>query len=158
MARKFFSCVASFFFSKTKNWKFVGNWVYVNYLIFHNLKNRPPRKLFHNAWLDLRNTSIENRLFLSFRNLRFVLMFWKTSNVSLLTRRHFNWIAPRHLENPLFEIDKRKLEETSLSLRNLMGASELAFLRDYVDPVGKRLGADFLEFVATETAKVVSAR
>ena len=86
MTRKFFSCVA-LFFPKLRAEKLVGTWKYVNYQIFTNLKNRPPRKLFHNARLDLRNTRIENRLFLSFSNLRLVLMFRKTSNVLLVTRK-----------------------------------------------------------------------
>ena len=133
-------CLA--FVPKLRAEKIVGTGKNLNYQTIRSLgtfKTDPQGNCSRKTWLKLRNTSSGKRLFLSFRNLRFVLMFRKTSNVLLVTRRHFDWIASRHLENPLFEVDKLKLEETSLSLCNLMGASKVAFLRDYVDPVGKRL-------------------
>ena len=69
------------FTSKLKGEDIITTGQYINYQTFSNPQFRPLKNSFHSIHIDLRDTSGENKLFVSVGITRLVLMFRKASNI-----------------------------------------------------------------------------
>ena len=67
-------------------------------------------------------------------------------------------VASRQVENPFNRGVCRQRGRGFSALAQVIGRTAIPILRKYVFPVAKRVGADLLEFAATEVAEVVSGR
>ena len=130
----------------------------MNYHTFSNRQFRPLLKnSFHSIHIDLRDTSGEKTPFVSVGITRFVLMFQKASNILFLPKRRYKMVASREVEIPFYRGGGRQRERGFGALAQLIGRTAIPFLRKYIVPAAKRVGADLLEFAVPEIAKVVSS-
>ena len=72
--------------------------------------------------------------------------------------RRYKVVALREVEIPFFRGFGRQRGRRFGALAQVIGRTEIPFLRKYIVPAAKRVGADFLEFPAPEIAGVVSGR
>ena len=67
-------------------------------------------------------------------------------------------VASREVEIPYYRADGRQTGRGFGALAQVIGRTAVPFLRKYVVPAAKRVGADLLEFAVPEIAEVVSGR
>ena len=67
-------------------------------------------------------------------------------------------VASRQVEIPYYRAVGRQRGRGFGALAQVIGRTAIPFLRKYVVPVAKRIGADMLEFAVPEIAEVVSGR
>ena len=67
-------------------------------------------------------------------------------------------VASRQIEIPYYRAVGRHLGRGFGALAQVIGRTRIPFLRKYVVPAAKRIGADMLEFAAPETREVISGR
>ena len=67
-------------------------------------------------------------------------------------------VASGQVEVPKYRAVGRQRERGFGALAQVIGRTALPFLRKYVVPAAKRVGADLLEFAVPEIAEVVSGR
>ena len=67
-------------------------------------------------------------------------------------------VASSQVEIPFYGGVGRQRGPGFGALEQFIGRTPILFLRKYIVPVAKRVGADLLEFAAPETAEVVSGR
>ena len=67
-------------------------------------------------------------------------------------------VASRQVEIPYYRAVGRQRGRGFGYLAQVIGRTEIPFLRKYVVPAAKRVGADLLEFAVPEIAEVVSGR
>ena len=67
-------------------------------------------------------------------------------------------IASRQVEIPYYRAVGRQRGRGFGALAQVIGRTAVPFLRKYVVPAAKRIGADMLEFAVPEIAEVVSGR
>ena len=66
-------------------------------------------------------------------------------------------VASREVEIPFFRGVGRQ-RGAFVAFAQVIGRTAIPFLRKYIVPAAKRVGADFLEFAVPENAEVVSGR
>ena len=67
-------------------------------------------------------------------------------------------VASRQVEIPYYRAGGRQRGRGFGALAQVIGRTAIPFLRKYVVPAAKRVGADLLEFAVPEIAEVVSGR
>ena len=67
-------------------------------------------------------------------------------------------VASRHLEIPFYKGVGRQRGREIGALAQVIGRTATPFLRKYIVPAAKRVGADLLEFAVPEIAEVVTGR
>ena len=67
-------------------------------------------------------------------------------------------VASRQVEIPYYRAVGRQKGRGFGALGQVIGRTAIPFLRKYVVPVAKRIGADMLEFAAPEIGEVISGR
>ena len=67
-------------------------------------------------------------------------------------------VASRQVEIPYYRGVGRQRGRGFGALAQVIGRTGIPFLRKYIVPAAKRVGADLLEFAVPEIAKVVSGR
>ena len=67
-------------------------------------------------------------------------------------------VASKQVEIPYYRAVGRQRGRGFGALAQVIGKTAIPFLRKYVVPAAKRVGADLLEFAVPETAEVVSGR
>ena len=67
-------------------------------------------------------------------------------------------VASRQVKIPYYRAVGRQRERGFRALAQVIGRTATPFLRKYVVPAAKRVGADMLEFALPEIAEVVSGR
>ena len=67
-------------------------------------------------------------------------------------------VASRQVEIPYYRAVGRQRGRGFGALAQVIGRTAIPFLRKYVVPVAKRIGADMLEFAAQEIGEVFSGR
>ena len=67
-------------------------------------------------------------------------------------------VAPREVEIPFYRGVGRQRGRGFGALAQDIGRTAIPFLRKYIVPASKRVGADLLEFAVPEIAEVVSGR
>ena len=67
-------------------------------------------------------------------------------------------VASRQVEIPYYRRVGRQRERGFVALAQVIWRTAIPFLRKYIVPAAKRVGADLLEFAAPETAEVLSGR
>ena len=67
-------------------------------------------------------------------------------------------VASRQVEIPYYRAVGRQRGRGFGALAQVIGRTAIPFLRKYVVPAAKRIGADMLEFAATEIGEVISGR
>ena len=67
-------------------------------------------------------------------------------------------VASRQVEIPFYRGIGRQRERSFGALAQVIGRTVFPFLRKYIVPAAKRVGADLLEIAAPEIAEVVSGR
>ena len=67
-------------------------------------------------------------------------------------------VASRQVEIPYYRAVGRQRGRGFGALAQVFGRTTIPFLRKYVVPAAKRVGADLLDFAVPETAEVVSGR
>ena len=67
-------------------------------------------------------------------------------------------VASRQVEIPFYRGVDRQRGRGFGALAQVFGRSAIPFLRKYIVPAAKRVGADLLEFAVPEIADVVSGR
>ena len=67
-------------------------------------------------------------------------------------------VASREVEIPYYRGVDRQRGRGFGALAQVIGRSAIPFLRKYIVPAAKRVGADLLEFAVPETAEVVSGK
>ena len=67
-------------------------------------------------------------------------------------------VAPRQVEIPYYRAVGRQRGRGFGALAQVIGRTAIPFLRKYVVPAAKRIGADMLEFAVPEIGEVVSGR
>ena len=131
----------------------------MNYQTFSNLQFRPLLKnSFHSIHIDLRDTSGQKTPFISFGITRLVLMFRKVSNIHFYYVQYYKMVASRQAELPYYRAVRRQRGKGFGALAQVIGRIAIPFLRKYVVPAAKRIGADMLEFAAPEIGEVISGR
>ena len=66
--------------------------------------------------------------------------------------------ASRQVENPYYRAVRRQKGRGFAPLAQVIGRTSIPFLRKYIVPAAKRVGADLLEFAAPEIGAVISGR
>ena len=66
--------------------------------------------------------------------------------------------APRQVEIPFYKASGRQRGRRFGALAQDFGTTSISFLRNYLVPAPKRVGADLLEFAVSELSEVVSGR
>ena len=131
----------------------------MNYQTFSNLQFRPLLKnSFHSIHIDLRDPSGEKISFVSVGITRLVLMIRKASNIHFWYVRYYKTVALRQVEIPYYRAVGRQRGRGFGALAHVIGRTAIPFLRKYVVPAAKRIGADILEFAAPEIGEVFSGR
>ena len=147
------------FISKLKTGYIITTGQYMNYQTYSNLQCRPLLKnFFHGFHIDLRDTSGEKMSFVSVGITRRVLTFRKASNIHFGSKRRYKMVAPRQVEIPFYRGVGRQREGGFGAFAQTIGRTAIPFLRKYIVPAAKRVGADLLEFAAPENAEVVLGR
>ena len=145
--------------SKPKAGDIISNGQYMNYQTFSNLPFRPLlQNFFSNFQIDLRDTSGEKLPFVSVGITRLVLMFRKACNIHFESKRRYKMVASREVEIPYYRGVGRQRGRRFGALAQAIGRTAIPFLRKYIVPAAKRVGADLLDFVVPENAEVVSGR
>ena len=67
-------------------------------------------------------------------------------------------VASRPVEIPFYRVIGRQRGRGFGALARIIGRTAIPFFREYFVPAAKRVGADLVEFAATENAEVVSGR
>ena len=67
-------------------------------------------------------------------------------------------VASRQVEIPYYRVVGRQRGRGFGALAQVIGRTAIPFLRKYVVPAAKRVGADLLEFAAPEIGEVISGR
>ena len=67
-------------------------------------------------------------------------------------------VASRQVEIPYYRADEMQKGRGFGALAQVIGKPAIPFLRKYVVPAAKRIGADLLEFAAPETGDVISGK
>ena len=67
-------------------------------------------------------------------------------------------VASRQVEIPSYRAVGRQRERGFSALAQVIGRTAIPFLRKYIVPAAKRVGAHLLEFAVPEIAEVVSGR
>ena len=67
-------------------------------------------------------------------------------------------VASREVEIPFYRGVGRQRGRGLGALAQVIGRTAVPFLRKYIVPAAKRVGADLLQFARPETAEVVSGR
>ena len=67
-------------------------------------------------------------------------------------------VASRQVEIPYYRAVRRQKGRGFGALAQVIGRTATPFLRKYVVPAAKRIGADMLEFAAPEIGEVISGR
>ena len=67
-------------------------------------------------------------------------------------------VASRQVEIPYYRAVGRQRGRGFGALAQVIGRTAIPFLRKYIVPAAKRVGADLLEFAVPKTAEVVSGR
>ena len=67
-------------------------------------------------------------------------------------------VASRQVEFPYYRTVGIQRGRGFGALAQVIGRTAIPYLREYVVPVAKRIGADMLEFVAPEIGEVISSR
>ena len=67
-------------------------------------------------------------------------------------------VASRQVEIPYYRGVGRQRGRGFGALAQVIGRTAIPFLREYIVPAAKRVGADFFEFAVPEIAEVVSGR
>ena len=67
-------------------------------------------------------------------------------------------VASRQVEIPYYRAVGRQRRRGFGALAQVIGRTAIPFLRKYVVPAAKRIGADLLEFAASEIGEVISGR
>ena len=67
-------------------------------------------------------------------------------------------VASRQVETPYYRGVGRQRGRGFGALAQVIGSNAISFLRKYVVPAAKRIGADMLEFAAPEIGEVISGR
>ena len=147
------------FISKLKGGDIITTGQYMNYQTINNLQFRPLLKnSFHSIHIDLRDPIGEKIPFVSVGITRLVLMFRKASNIHFQSQRRYKMVASRQVEIPYYRGVGRQRGRGFGALAQVIGTTAIPFLRKYVVPAAKRVGADLLEFAVPEIAEVVSGR
>ena len=147
------------FISKLRGGDIITTGQYMNYQTFSNLQFRTLLKnSFHSIQIDLRDTSGEKITFVSVGITRLVLMFRKVSNINFQHVRYYKTVASRQVEIPYYKAVGRQRGRGFGALPQVIGRTAIPFLRKYVVPVAKRIGADMLEFAAPKIGEVISGR
>ena len=146
------------FISKLKGGDIKTTGHYMNHQTFSNLQFRPlVKNSFHSIHIDLRDTSGEKILFVSVGITRLVLMFRKVSIIHFKHIRYYKMVALRQVEIPFYRAVGRQRGRRFVALAQVIGR-KFPFLRKYIVPAAKRVGADLLEFAVPETEEVISGR
>ena len=66
--------------------------------------------------------------------------------------------ASRQIENPFYRVVGRQRGGGLGALAQVSRRTAIPFLRNYIVPAAKRIGADMLEFGAPEIGEVISGR
>ena len=147
------------FISKLKGGDIITTAQYLNYQTFSNLQFRPLLKnSFHSIHIHLRDTGGEKIPFVSVGITRLVLMFRKVSNIHFCHIRYYKMVASRQVEIRYYRGVGRQRGRGFGALAQVIGRTAIPFLRKYVVPAVKRIGADILEFAAPEIGAVISGR
>ena len=67
-------------------------------------------------------------------------------------------VVSRQVEIPYYRAVGRQRGRRFRALAQVIGRTSIPFLRNYVVPAAKRIGADMLEFAAPETGEIISGR
>ena len=67
-------------------------------------------------------------------------------------------VASRQVEIPFYKCVGRQRGRGFGAFAQVLGRTAIPFLREYIVPAAKRVGADLLEFAEPEIAEVVSGR
>ena len=147
------------FISKLKGGDIIKTGQYMNYQSFSNLQFKTMLKnSFHSIRIHLRGTSGEKLPFVSVGITRLILMFRKVSNINFQPKRRYKKVASRQVEIPYYGGVGRQPGRGFGALAQVIGRTAVPFLRKYIVPAAKRVGADLLEFAVPEIAEVVSGR
>ena len=147
------------FISKLKSGNIMTTGQYMNYQTFSNLQFRPLlKKSFHSIHIGLRDLSGEKIPFVSVGITRLVLIFRKASNNHLQSKRRYKMVASREVEIPYYRGVGRQRGRGFGAFAQVIGRTAIPFLRKYIVPAAKRVGADLLEFSVPEIAEVVGGR
>ena len=145
------------FISKLKSGDIITTGQYMNYQTFGNLQFRPLLKnSFHIIHTELRDTSGEKIPNVSAGITRPVLIFREASNIHFLPKRRHKMVASKQVEFPFYRGVGRQRGQGFGALAQVIGRTAIPFLRKYVVPASKRIGADMLEFAAPEFGEVIS--
>ena len=85
-------------------------------------------------------------------------MFRKGSNIHFQPKRRYKMVASRHGQIPYCRGFGRQRGRGFGALAQVIGRTAIPFLRKYIVPAAKRVGADFLDLAVPEIAEVVSGR
>ena len=147
------------FISKLKGGDNITTGQYMNYQTFSNLQFRPLLKnSFDSTHIDLRDPFDEKKPFVFVGITRLVLMFRIASKIHFQTKRRYKMVASRQVEVPYYRGVGRQRGRGFGALAQVIGRTAIPFLRKYIVPAAKRVGADLLEFALPEIAEVVSGR
>ena len=131
----------------------------MNYQTFSNLQFRQLlKKFFHSIHIDSRDTSGEQTPLVSVDITRLVLMFRKASNIHFQPKKRCTMVAPTQVEIPFYRGNGRQHGRRCGALAQVIWRTATLFLKKYIVPAGKRVGADLLEFAAPDIAGIVSGR
>ena len=67
-------------------------------------------------------------------------------------------VASRQVEIPCYRAVRRQTGRGFGNRAQVIGRTTIPFLREYIVPAAKRVGADLLEFAASEIGEVISGR
>ena len=147
------------FISKLKGGDIITTGQYMNYQTFSNLQFRPLLKnSFHSIHIDLRDPSGEKTPFVSVGITSLVLMFRKVSNIQFEHIRYYKMVTSRQVEIPYYRGIGRQRGRGFGALAQVIRRTAIPFLRKYVVPAAKRMGADMLEYAAPEIGEAISGR
>ena len=85
-------------------------------------------------------------------------MFRTVSNLHFYHIRYYKMVASRQVEIPYYRAVGRQRGRGFGALAQVIGRTAIPFLRKYIVPAAKRIGADMLEFAAPEIGEVISGR
>ena len=85
-------------------------------------------------------------------------MFRKASNIHFQPERRYKTVASREVEIPFYRGVGRQRGRGFGARAQVIGRTEIPFLRKYIVPAAKRIGADLLEFAVPEFTEVVIGR
>ena len=85
-------------------------------------------------------------------------MFRKASNIHFKPKRRYKILASKQVEIPYYRGVGRQRGRGFGAIAQVIGRTAIPFLRKYIVPAAKRVGADLLEFAVSEIAEVVSGR